>query len=443
MQAASAVDVGQIHQMRKMRRLRWTAFGLVAMAYMLSFFQRTAPAAIANDLGLAFHAGGAALGMLAATYFYVYTLMQIPTGILADTWGPRRLVAVGCLIAGIGSAIFGLAESFSAAAMGRTLVGLGASVTLVSLMKLNTAWFFERQFATLTGLAMLLGNLGAFISGAPLAWLVAAISWRSVFIGVGVFTALLGVFVWLMVRDHPGQAGLPTMRALEGKPPHEPHMGHWLEGLLEIMKNRETWPGFWVNLGGAGAFLSFAGLWAVPYFTQVHGMTRALAANHVSLLLICFGLGAFATGSLSDRIGRRRILLIILGAIQVPCWLPWMAGVHLSPAASYGLCAVMGLSASGMALTWACAKEVNRPTLSGMATSVVNTGVFLGAGLLQPLVGWVLDRSWDGTLVNGAKLYSAADFRLAFGMLLAFTLFSLVATFFVRETYCHNVTLRH
>ena len=86
--------------LRRMWRHRWTAFLLVAMAYILSFFHRVAPSTIAGDLQQAFHTSGAQLGVLAATYFYVYTVMQIPTGILVDTLGPRRIVAMGGLIGG-------------------------------------------------------------------------------------------------------------------------------------------------------------------------------------------------------------------------------------------------------------------------------------------------------------------------------------------------------
>ena len=84
----------------RMRRLRWTSFALVAGAYVLSFFHRIAPAAIAGELRVAFRATGAELGALAATYFTVYTLTQVPTGMLVDRLGPRRIVALGGLVAG-------------------------------------------------------------------------------------------------------------------------------------------------------------------------------------------------------------------------------------------------------------------------------------------------------------------------------------------------------
>ncbi|MBM4182326.1 MAG: MFS transporter, partial [Betaproteobacteria bacterium] len=134
------------YQHRQLHRLRWTAFIVVGLAFVLSFFHRFAPAAIAGDLKAAFAIQSAALGSLAATYFYVYTVMQIPTGILADTLGPRRIVAAGGVIAGLGSLLFGLAPSFEWAAAGRLLVGLGVSVTFIALLKLNAAWFSERRF---------------------------------------------------------------------------------------------------------------------------------------------------------------------------------------------------------------------------------------------------------------------------------------------------------
>ncbi len=169
-----------------MRRARWTAFALVAIAYTLSFFHRVAPAAISIELQAAFHTSATALGALAATYFYVYTVMQIPTGVLADTLGPRRIVCLGGLVAGVGAIIFGLAPTLLSASVGRLLVGLGVSVTFIALLKLNAVWFREREFATIAGLTVLLGNAGAIFAAAPLGWIVSIVSWRDVFVAIGI-----------------------------------------------------------------------------------------------------------------------------------------------------------------------------------------------------------------------------------------------------------------
>jgi MFS family permease len=152
--------------------MRWLVFILGVAAFWLSFFHRVAPAAIAGDLTSTFDVTGAALGALAATYFYVYAVMQVPSGVLADTLGPRKVLGAGGLVAAAGSILFASAESLTAAAIGRTLVGLGVSVAFICVMKLNANWFDERRFATATGVANVGGILGAFAATAPLAWLV-------------------------------------------------------------------------------------------------------------------------------------------------------------------------------------------------------------------------------------------------------------------------------
>ena len=411
--------------------MRWTAFAIVGLAYILSFFHRFAPAAISGDLQQAFSASGAALGGLAATYFYVYTVMQIPTGVLADTLGPRRIVAIGGVIAGIGSIMFGLADTLSAASVGRLLVGLGVSVTFISLLKLNAAWFHDRHFATMTGLSILLGNVGSLLAASPLAWVLAFTSWRTVFVAVGGLSLLLAVLAWLLVRDHPGEAGLPSLREIDGLDAHPPHCGHWYDGLVIVMKNRATWPGLWVNVGLSGSLFAFGGLWAVPFLRDVYGMDRAVATGHITLLLAGFAIGAFFIGTLSDRIGRRKPVMIAAAAIYCLCWLPWLNGWNMPTIASHALFFVMGLGASSFTLTWACAKEVNRHALSGMATSVVNTGGFLGTGIMQPLAGWAIDLSQHGSTAR-----TLADYQAGLGIMLGFAAMGLVAAFFIRETYC-------
>ncbi|MBU0689692.1 MAG: MFS transporter [Gammaproteobacteria bacterium] len=420
------------HQAAQLVRLRWTAFAIVGLAYVLSFFHRFAPAAISSDLQLAFNTTGASLGGLAATYFYVYTVMQIPTGILADTLGPRRVVAIGGVIAGIGSIMFGMADTLAMASVGRLLVGLGVSVAFICMLKLNAVWFHDRHFGTATGATILLGNLGSVLAAAPLAWALGFVSWRMVFVSVGIASLVLAALSWWYVRNHPGEAGLPSLRELDGKASHPAHEGHWYDGLLVVMKNRATWPGLWVNMGLAGTLFAFGGLWAVPFLRDVYGMDRALATDHTTLLLAGFAIGAFFIGTLSDRLGRRKPVMFVGALVYSLCWVVLWNGTQMSSVLSHLLFLVMGLSAPSFTLSWACAKEVNPPALSGMATSVVNVGAFLGTAIMQPLVGWAIDRAHAG---SEAPL-GLADYQSGMGIMLGFALMGLVAILFIRETYC-------
>ena len=417
------------------QRLRTTVLLLAIGAYLLSFFHRVAPAAIARDLAAAFETSAASLGVLAATYFYVYTVMQIPTGVLADTLGPRKILTLGGIVAGAGSLLFGLAPTFDLAVVGRTLVGLGVSVAFIAMLKLIAVWYEENRFATLTGTAMFIGNIGSVAAGTPLAWAAQTAGWRTVFVVVGVLSLAIGVASWFLVQDRPGEKGGAPARAMGAKVDRTA----WLGGLMTVMRNPATWPGFFVNLGIAGSLFSFAGLWAVPYLTQVHGMTRAVASNHISVYFIGFAVGCAVIGRISDRMGRRKPLMVGGALLHALGWWVWIASGPLPSGLTYVLCGVMGLVTASLTLSWACAKEVNPPLLSGMATSVVNVGVFLGPAILQPLVGWAMDRAWSGAMAEGARLYSPSAYATGLTYLAGAAALGAAATLFVRETGCRNI----
>ena len=368
---------------------RRIVFAIVLTGYVLSFFHRTAPAAIAGELALAFSINAAVLGTVAATYFYVYTLLQLPVGVLADTVGPRKLLTGGSLVAAAGSLAFALAPSWEIAAFGRTLVGIGVSVAFISILKISAVWFSPGRFATLNGLTMFAGNLGAVVAGAPLAWIVTQASWRSVFVALALLSAALAVATWLIVRDTPAQSGFAGIEAPRGKAANGVH---WTSALASVLRNGATWPGFFVNVGIGGSYLAFAGLWAVPWLEHAYGMSRVSAAQHASALLLGVAFGSLAVGWASDRVGNRRLLMRAFAFAFALSWIPLVVRVPWPMAATLAWFALMGLLIPGFTLAWTVAKEVNRPEHSGIATSVVNVGIFLGAGILQPLVGWVIDQ---------------------------------------------------
>ncbi len=417
----------------RQQRRRSLALAIVVATYALSFFQRFAPAGIASDLVAAFNTSASSLGALAATYFYVYTIMQVPTGILVDTLGPRRILLIGGVLGGAGSLLFALASGLEVALLGRTLIGLGVSVTFIAMLKIIAISFDERRFATLVGLAMLIGNLGSVLAGAPLSWLAQQISWRHIFVALAGISLLLGVACWLL---------LPEQAAVAGQADTKPSFDWSLvtSGLIAVLKNRDSWPTVCVNFGICGSFFAFAGLWATPFLTQAHGLTRAAAANHVSLYFVGFALGCVFMGTLSDRLRKRKPVLIVTSHLYLLIWLVLLWDQALPLMASYALFTVMGLVTAGFTLTWACAKEINAPQLSGISTSVTNMAGFLAGAVLQPLVGWVMDQRWQGGLTStGARLFTADDYHAGLLLLAAVAAFGALASWWIRETGCRNI----
>lgn len=397
---------------------------LVLLAgYVLSFVHRTAPAAIAGELTQAFGVSSAVLGTLAATYFYVYTVLQIPVGVLSDTVGPRIIVTGGALVAGLGSILFGLAPGWEWAAAGRVLVGIGVAVTFVALLKVCASWFAPQRFATLNGITLLAGNLGAAAAGAPLAWLVTVASWRSVFVSLGLASLVIGALTWVVVRDRPQACGFAPPHAT---PPASPV--HWAQALRAVLAKPGNWPGFFANMGVAGSFFAFAGLWVVPYLHEGRGLPRPVATTHASLLVLGVALGALVVGVLSDRLRSRVGLMRLYAGLYALAWLPLALRLDMPLALSYAWFFIMGLFVPAFNLTWTVAKEMNRPELAGMAIALVNVGIFLGAGILQPLVGALLD-------ALGPTLGPAAAWDRAIWLLGASAAAGALCTWLVRHRF--------
>jgi len=152
-----------------------------------------------------------------------------------------------------------------------------------------------------------------------------------------------------------------------------------------------------------------------------------------------FALGALFFGWFSDRIGRRKpvLMLSVLGytlSWLVLMYLPWSPGWF-----GFLIFGFMGFAGSVFVLTFAADKEIIHPELSGMAVSVVNTGCFIGTAVMQPLFGTIADATWSGTVINGARVYAAADYHNGFIAMVLFALVAMVASFRIRETNCRNI----
>ena len=157
-------------------------------------------------------------------------------------------------------------------------------------------------------------------------------------------------------------------------------------------------------------------------------MGRADAAHYVTLMLLTFAFGALFFGWFSDRIGRRKPVLLFGTVVYTAVWsILYMSGKP-DGFAGYLLFMMMGFAGSAFVITFACAKETINPELSGMAVSVVNTGCFVGTALMQPLFGWVADLTWDGTLQEGVRVYSYADYQNGFVLMLVFAVLGLLAS---------------
>ena len=400
-------------------------WSLAALSFGYAFFHRVAPSVMVTDLMTEFAIGGAMLGVLSALYFYPYVLLQIPLGALLETVGARILLTLALCAAGAGSLAFGFADSLYMAYFGRILIGVGCGVGFLGSLALAARWFPPSRFGFLAGLTMFIGMGSGILAQGPLALFVGNFGWRTSLFMLGGFGFVLAAVIFLLVRNQPFNADSPVQSDGQRMP------------LLTLLKQAalslEIWKIALVAATMSGPMLVLGALWGTPYMMQAYNLGRPEAAFLVSLLLLGWAIGAPTGGWLSDRLGKRRPILIFGSALVclALALLIFLPGLPL--AISVGLFILIGFAGGFMACCFALVREVIPARIVGGAIGIVNSLTVASGAVLQPLVGWMLDIQWQGQMEGAAPVYIASDYRTAFILVLASSLFGLYICWRLKE----------
>lgn len=414
--------------------LAWFIWGLGALFYLAGFFQRVAPAVMTRELMQDFDISASGLGHLSGLYFYAYVAMQIPTGILADTIGPRKLLTAGCLVAGIGTLLFALSPGFFAAGLGRFLIGGSVAVAFVGLLKLSSSWFPKKIYAFVTGNALSIGLIGAVVAGPPLRFLMDSFHWRLVIGLTGVMTLVLGGLIWFVVRDWPQEKGYPGFTEIIPQPERFSVRGIW-QNLFKVFQYRNTWLLFIIPGGIVGCILTFSGLWGVPYLISHHHLSPGMASALASVLLVAWAMGAPVFGWLSGWMEKRKPLYIAASIVVALGWLLILFQANLSFYQLVMAFFITGFFSGCMIVSFVFVAESVPPSLSGTVSGLTNMGVMMGPTLLQPMVGWILDSQWTGEVVNGVRVYSLDAYQYGFLPMIGWASLSVLLLLVTKETY--------
>lgn len=408
--------------------LPWIMWGLATLFYCYEFFLQVSPNVMVKDLMLAFNLNAAQMGYLSTSYYVAYAAMQLPVGMLLDRFGTRKPLTVAVLLCALGALLFGYASVFWVAALGRFIIGFGSAFAAVSCLQIASQWLPLNRFALVTGLLLTIGMMGAWGGQAPLGMLIQVLGWRETMLVFGLIGVVLAVIVLLVIRDKDSLHNSPDRLVPPG----------FFSGLRHVVHNKQMWV---VAIYGGLMFLSipgFAGLWSVSFFSHSYHLPQTTSAFVVSMIFIGFAVGAPFLGWLSDRICARKPPMYIgsVGAFFTICFILYgpMVGIYTAGTLFF----IFGFFCSGFLPAFSVARELNPPETSGTALGFINTLNTAGGMLAQPIIGYLLDMKWQGTLQDGVRYYSNLDYRFAL-TLLPFSIFcSFIMLRFVRETHCKS-----
>ena len=394
---------------------------MLTIGYFFVYFHRISVSVVGQDIVADV---GGSIGLLSSVYYWTYTAMQIPSGLMADRFGPRAASTLFLLIASVGSLITCVGTEFWMIVLGKVMIAAGMAVVYVPLMKLVSVWFPKADFAVLSGIVIAVGNVGAIAATGPLEMLADALGWREVFLVLGLVTLVLALLCAVVIRNHPSERGLPSVESVEGSGAVESSAARIpvLKGLRIVFSGgRRFWTCALAYFLVYGTIMTFQGTWAVTYFNSVYGFVLS-ASWMVTALGVGKILSTLAIGAMTSRgiiRSKRRTMIYgtsVFAAIWVVIFL--FAGEIDSYWFWFAVSFLFGFFGGFMTLSFTQVKEWYPIAVSGTAVSGTNIFLFLGASVCTTVSGFVVGTSY--TLENFTALWGLMTlFALAAVVLLA------------------------
>lgn len=411
--------------------LPWIVVFSAALFFFYEFIQMNMFSSLDPDLMSAFSINASQLSRLSSTYFYSNLLFLFPAGMILDRFSTRSVILTSLLVCALGTLFFGLSTTILVAGICRFAAGIGSAFCFLSSMRLASRWFPSHRLALVTGLVVTMAWLGGSVAQTPMAYLIEKLGWRHAL----AVDAGLGILIWLIifinVKNYP--ASSQGQHADEQKQLHE--FGFW-KSLRSSYLRLQNWLcalyTSTLNLPVAVLGAIFGSL----YFEQVKHLSRMEASY--APLMIFFGtiIGSPLAGWISDKIGRRRLPMIIgallsLGFVCAIIYVP-----NLSLPEYMVLLFLLGFSSSTQIISYPTVAESNPRILTATSISVISFTAISGYPISQQLFAYFLDMGHDAQIVNNVHIYSAADFNRALIILPVAFVVSLLMALLMRETNC-------
>jgi predicted MFS family arabinose efflux permease len=390
----------QIHAIGKRRA--WVIWLTALSVYVLAVFDRSSLGVASLLATQRFGITATQLSFFVVLQLVVYAGLQIPIGVLLDRYGSRALLLVGLVLLTLGQAMFAFAQSFDVAVVARVILGAGDAMIFVSVIRLVALWFLVRQAPLVTQLTGQVGQVGAIIAAAPLAYALQQLGWTKTFALASSIGIVLMVAVALMVKDSPYRRESVTRIK----------MGALTRSLRLVWGNPGTRLGMWSHFTAQFSATVFALLWGFPFLVRGEGLSSGTASTLLMVMTVWVVISGLVLGSMVARFPYYRSYMVI--GICVAMTLGWTAVlVRSTPAPTWMLVALVCLMATGgpaSMVGFDLARTFNPVEASGRANGFVNIGGFTASLLTMGLIGVLLDWHSGG---GGSASYDLSDFRFA------------------------------
>ncbi len=394
-------------------------YGIVSFFLFFEMAVQVSPSVMATQLMQDLNIGAFGLGLMSGVYFYSYTAMQIPSGVLFDKYNPRIIITLAILICTLGTLLFSFANGIFMGSIARLLMGTGSAFAFVAVLVVTADLFKAKYFAMMTGITQMLAAFGAMAGQMPISFLVNMVGWRHtlwILVAIGL---MLTMIVWKLLKYEK-----------------QSHIEHTVNtnmnikaNLIKIISDRQTW---YIALYACllwAPMSSFASLWGVPFLVSADHLGQTAAAFLCSFMWLGLALASPLLGMLSTAMNKRVTPLTIsalIGAVSFGLILE----SHFSFVMLGALLFLAGAACSGQALSFTLVKENNASSVKATAIAFNNMAVVISGAVFQPVIGRLIESSNAGSSMMDNPTHFKQGLMLVLG---AYVIAFLIAACFIKE----------
>ncbi len=384
---------------------RWAILCVIVLTYTIVIFHRMSPAVMADAIMLDLGVNAAFMGLLASAYYYPYAILQIPSGIMADKLSPRLLICVALLATSVGTVLFSMAGSTTAAFLGRLSIGIGCSLVLMPAYRMLANWFDQKTYVIIVTIVMA-GSAGiaSSLAGVPFSYFVENFGWRISTQGLAVISVIVFLTAWFLLKDAPKEADLPE-EAAEALQEYT-----IFESIKLVLGKRNFWCLALIFMVNAAILFSFVGLWAGIYYTNVVKLNKIEMSSLLSVAATVTIITPIIFASIVAKVPSRKKSIFVSNALLllVIAYLFFRNGsFSYVEAFAWAICLSVIVTAPA-GLYMASARELYPKNIGSTANGLLYSIGMFGAAVYQPFIGFLLDKTGYTDMLTADMFESVA-----------------------------------
>ncbi len=396
---------------------------MLAIFYFYQFIGRSSFITVLNtEFMMHFDTNAAGIGLLGGCYYLIYTLMQIPAGIIVDRYSLRKVAVIATLTCTAGLYLLVATSNLYCACFAEMLLGFGSSFAFVQAVKAITAWFPSNRVAIMTSYTMSIGCLGPVIGGPGVAYIVRYFQWQEVIKNYSLFGLVLAAILWIVIKDKNNQ--------LEEK--HEEI--NVLSSLKSIVSSGQAWILALFTMALYAPLSALGDLWGVSFIKVAYGLNAEMAAvaNNMLYLGVVIGspLIAYFVGVINSykkpMVAGISLACIFLSIIVY-------GSSYVSTSALFVLFFLTGFACGAM-LTYPLAIMLFPKNMGATVTGFVNMMSMVSGIILMPTIGVIINYFWNGLVENGIEVYQLSDYRYGLSAVVIFLIFGVIVSLFIKDS---------